>query len=76
MLGGLLLSNMVKLSPSQHGRKPGFFVFDFQVRNVANFTRLQEECGVMSLVLAKYKGILASKGPPGHVRGTWPGGGG
>ena len=27
---------------------------------MANFTRLQEECGVMSLVLAKYKGILAA----------------
>lgn len=36
--------------------------FDVMVRNVANFTRLQEECGVMSLVLAKYKGkILLSE---------------
>eukprot|EP00435_Cladocopium_sp_Y103_P065432 s597_g27.t1 len=36
--------------------------FDDMVRNVANFTRLQEECDVMSLVLAKYKGkILLSE---------------
>lgn len=32
--------------------------FDDMVRNVANFTRLQEECDVMSLVLAKYKGKI------------------
>lgn len=32
--------------------------FDDMVRNVANFTRLQEESGVMSLVLAKYKGKI------------------
>ena len=32
--------------------------FDDMVRNVANFSRLQEECDVMSLVLAKYKGKI------------------
>lgn len=32
--------------------------FDDMVRNVANFTRLQEQCDVMSLVLAKYKGKI------------------
>ena len=33
--------------------------FDDMVRNVANYTRLQEECDVMSLLLAKYKGKIA-----------------
>lgn len=32
--------------------------FDDMVRNVANFGRLQEECDVISLVLAKYKGRI------------------
>ncbi|CAK9034021.1 Pentatricopeptide repeat-containing protein, partial [Durusdinium trenchii] len=32
--------------------------FDDMVKNVANFGRLQEECDVMSLVLAKYKGKI------------------
>ncbi|CAK9048506.1 unnamed protein product, partial [Durusdinium trenchii] len=32
--------------------------FDDMVRNVANYTRLQEECDVMSLVLAKYRGKI------------------
>jgi len=32
--------------------------FDDMVKNVANFGRLQEECDVMSLVLAKYKGRI------------------
>eukprot|EP00435_Cladocopium_sp_Y103_P065929 s642_g28.t1 len=32
--------------------------FDDMVRNVSNFGRLQEECDVMSLVLAKYKGKI------------------
>ena len=32
--------------------------FDDMVRNVGNFSRLQEECDVMSLVLAKYQGPI------------------
>ncbi|CAJ1404592.1 unnamed protein product [Effrenium voratum] len=32
--------------------------WDDIVKNVANFSRLQEECDVMSLVLAKYKGKI------------------
>ncbi|CAJ1346376.1 unnamed protein product [Effrenium voratum] len=32
--------------------------FDDMVKNVANFSRLQEECDVMSLLLAKYQGQI------------------
>jgi len=32
--------------------------FDDMVRSVTNFSRLQEECDVMSLVLAKYRGTV------------------